>query len=203
MQERVFAFFIFYFLWIFERRYPHIESIFAVGVRVRPEGKGGLFDDNLPPILSSRPVLLSHLIQPHRITRAYHQSEILPPPLLGWARRWSEPEKKRRREMKREGILPRRAAGKSFAEGRSFNGNGRSVLQEGWPPWLVLVGRWRFVYISRGALSFLCPTSLPADRLEGRDRPAWCWLMTRLEEQYFAIVIQNYLRTICIPGTGL
>lgn len=107
---------------------PILKASFAVGVRVRPEGKGGLFDDNLPPILPSRPVLLSHLIQSHRITRAYHQSEILPPPLLGWARRWSEPEKKRRREMKREGILSGRAAGKSFAEGRSFNGNGRSVL---------------------------------------------------------------------------
>lgn len=33
--------------------------------------------------------------------------------------------------MKREGILSGRAAGKSLLEGRSFNGNGRSVLQEG------------------------------------------------------------------------
>lgn len=54
-----------------------------------------------------------------------------PLPLLGWVRRWSEPEKKRWREMKREGILSGRAAVKSLLEGRSFNGNGRSVLQEG------------------------------------------------------------------------
>lgn len=44
------------------------------------------------------------------------------------------------------------------------------------------------------------PPSLRADRLDGRDRPAWCWLMTALEEQYFAIVIQNYLQTTCILG---
>lgn len=56
-----------------------------------------------------------------------------PLPSLGRARRWSEPEKKRRRERERErkGNLSERAAGKSSAEGRSFNGNGRSVLQEG------------------------------------------------------------------------
>lgn len=63
--------------------------------------------------------------------------------------------------MKREGILSGRAAGKSFAEGRSFNGNGRSVLQEGWPPWLVLVGRWRYVYISRGGIVFSLPYLSP------------------------------------------
>lgn len=164
MQERAFEFFIFYFLWIFERRYPHIESIFAVGVRVRPEGKGGLFDDNLPPILSSRPVLLSHLIQPHRITRAYHQSEILPPPLLGWARRWSEPEKKRRREVKREGILSGRAARKSFAEGRSFNGNGRSVCRRGGlRGWSSSVGGALYIYLGGHCLFSALPLSPPTD----------------------------------------
>lgn len=73
-----------------------------------------------------------------------------PLPSLGRAWRWSEPEKKRRRRRERGkemGNLSERAAGKSFAEGRSFNGNGRSVLRRGWPPWLVLVGRLRCIYV--------------------------------------------------------
>lgn len=81
-----------------------------------------------------------------------------------------------------EKILSRRAARESYAEGRGLNGNGRSVLHKGWSPWLVLVGLLHHVYISRRALSFLCPASLCADRLDGRNRPAWCWLLTRLEK---------------------
>lgn len=52
-----------------------------------------------------RPVFLSHLIQPHRITRAYHQSEVLPPSSLGWALALVRTKKKRWREKEREGTL--------------------------------------------------------------------------------------------------
>lgn len=58
------------------------------------------------------------------------------------------------------------------------------------------------VYISRGNYSFLAPPLSALADLNGRDRPTWCWLMARLEEQYFVIVIKDYLRTTCshVPG---
>lgn len=62
----------------------------------------------------------------------------------------------------------------SFAEGSSFNGNGRSVLQEGWPPWLVLVGRRHFVYIYLGGGHWLFsvpPLSAPTDLMDATGPP--------------------------------
>ena len=44
-------------------------------------------------------------------------------------------KKMRRREREiRYSLRTSSRAGKSFAEARSFNGNGRSVFQDGWPP---------------------------------------------------------------------
>lgn len=59
------------------------------------------------------------------------------------------------------------------------------------------------IYVQGRYDLYLVAPSPRADRLDGRDRPAWCWLMTALEEQYFAIVIQNYLQTICTPSSIL
>lgn len=43
LQERAFGFFFYIFLvsWIFERRYPHIESIFCGRSTSQTRGKGG------------------------------------------------------------------------------------------------------------------------------------------------------------------
>lgn len=84
MQERDFDFFIFYFLWIFERRYPHIESIFCGRSTSQTRGKGGaclmiIFHQFFLPDLYYYPTS-SNLA---KITRAYHQSEILPLPSWG------------------------------------------------------------------------------------------------------------------------
>ena len=153
MRERAFDRFYFYFLGYLRGDTPILKASFAVGVRVRPEGeKGGLFDDNLPPILTSRPVLLSNLT---KITRAIIRQRSSPLPSLGWARRWSE-TKERGEELQRR-ISPSEQRGRATRRA-AVNGNGRSVLhEEGWPPWLALVGRLHFVYISRKALSFLSP----------------------------------------------
>lgn len=58
------------------------------------------------------------------------------------------------------------------------------------------------IYLGGIALPWLPPLSALAD-LNGRDQPAWCWLMARLEEQYFVIVIRDYLRTTCFHVFGL
>lgn len=148
---------------------PILKASFAVGVRVRPEGKGGLFDDNLPPILSSRPVLLSHLIQSRQITRAYHQSEILPPPLPGAGTALVRTGKEEMERDEREGILSGRAAGKSFAEGRSFNGNGRSVLRRGGlRGWSSSVDGALYIYLGGHCTCSAPPLPPPTDLMDAR-----------------------------------
>lgn len=69
--------------------------------------------------------------------------------------------------------------------------------------WSSSVGGILYIYLGDGHCLFSVPPPLCADRLDGHNRPAWFWLMTRLEEQYFAIVIQDYLRTTYGPVSGL
>jgi hypothetical protein len=80
-----------------------------------------------------------------------------PPPSPLWGGHGVGQKQKREEKSCREGFL-QASSEEELRGGPRFNGNGRSVLhEEGWPPWLALVGRLHFVYISRKALSLLSP----------------------------------------------